>query len=690
MPHRTVIAALVLLGVSVTLAADTFPPIPRKLPPTNGVKISADDRARLEAELGKVQRRLKAAEAKPALAEILPDVRVYEKAVRYALLHDEFYEARKATTRPAKAPAAPKAGAKAEPPRGVAAALDLLKTANRRLDELEAGKPSWVAKKGPLVRGYRSDVDGSDQPYGLDITDDVDLSKPAPLYVWLHGRGDAETDLYFIKAREAKGGELRPKGAIVLHPFGRHCVGFKSAGEIDVLDAIESVKQRYKIDADRIVLAGFSMGGAGVWHIGAHYPGRWAALHPGAGFVDVKRYQNADPAKVPAAERLLWGVYDVPEYVLNLFNVPVVSYSGENDKQRASANVMAEAFKANGRELTQFVGPHVEHKWLPLPEMLKLLGEHVAEGRDRHPKHVRLQTRTLRYGKAFWVEATGLGEHWADARVDAAFDGASTIELATKNVTGLALSHPAAGTPELAKAAGDATTELVVDGTKLSVPTRDFAAKPVRLKKTGKAWAVAADENPAVGALAKRPGLQGPIDDAFVSPFLFVAPTGKAASPAVQKWVEFEMKHQQDRWQALMRGNLRVKKDTEVTPEDVRKYNLVLWGDAKSNKLIAQAADKLPAKWAGGKLSFDGRSFDAATHVPTLIYPNPQNPVKYVVLNSGLTFREDHDRTNSIQNPKLGDWAIVDVTTPPTAAAPGRVVENGFFDEAWQPKPPAK
>jgi hypothetical protein len=67
-----------------------------------------------------------------------------------------------------------------------------------------------------------------------------------------------------------------------------------------------------------------------------------------------------------------------------------------------------------------------------------------------------------------------------------------------------------------------------------------------------------------------------------------------------------------------------------------------------------------------------------------LIYPNPLNPQKYVVLNSGPTFREGHDRTNSLQNPKLGDWALIDLAEPPSATAPGRIVAAGVFDEKWQ------
>jgi hypothetical protein len=91
--------------------------------------------------------------------------------------------------------------------------------------------------------------------------------------------------------------------------------------------------------------------------------------------------------------------------------------------------------------------------------------------------------------------------------------------------------------------------------------------------------------------------------------------------------------------------------------------------------------------------------YDGNRFVPAFIFPNlHQKPVPrqrlspaddaqgYIVLNSGLTFREGHDRTNSLQNPKLPDWAIVDITQPPDAFSPGRIHDAGFFDEKWQLK----
>jgi hypothetical protein len=78
------------------------------------------------------------------------------------------------------------------------------------------------------------------------------------------------------------------------------------------------------------------------------------------------------------------------------------------------------------------------------------------------------------------------------------------------------------------------------------------------------------------------------------------------------------------------------------------------------------------------------RRFPAASHVPLLIHPNPLNPSRYVVLNSGFTFREYDYLNNARQVAKLPDWAVVDVTTPPDSRYPGKVVAADFFNESWK------
>ncbi len=157
---------------------------------------------------------------------------------------------------------------------------DLLQLAQQRLDSLTERQAPWATAKGRVVRGFYSKVDGSPQPYGLEIPAAIDLSQPVPLLVFLHGRGDKTTDLHFIDQRLKRAGKVGLPGAIVLHPFGRQCIGFKSAGEIDVLEAIEDVSRKYRIDANRIIMMGFSMGGAGAWHLGRPLRGSLGRREP--------------------------------------------------------------------------------------------------------------------------------------------------------------------------------------------------------------------------------------------------------------------------------------------------------------------------------------------------------------------------------------------------------------------------
>ncbi|HEY2840427.1 MAG TPA: prolyl oligopeptidase family serine peptidase, partial [Pirellulales bacterium] len=372
----TLSALALLSAVSIAGAAEEK----RTLPPP-GIEVPQGEAEQLKAELARLRGKL--AELDKGHLErnrdwerLKPDVEILLKAVDYALRDGSFYNTRE-----------------------IAWADAQFKLAADRIEALARGQHPWTVERGLVVRGFRSRLDQSAQPYGLVIPDDFDFVKPASLYVWLHGRGDTALDLQFIQQRLTSPGQIRPAGAIVLHPFGRYCNGYKSAGEVDVFEAVEAVARDYKIDRDRIVLIGFSMGGAGVWHIGAHYPDRWAAISPGAGFVDVRRYQNLSPDELPTwHEQTLWNVYDAPAYARNLLNVPLVAYSGELDKQKQAADLMEETLRAQGLTMTHIIGPGVGHKYEPkaLVDLMARLKVFEQRGLNHHPEAVHLQTRTLR------------------------------------------------------------------------------------------------------------------------------------------------------------------------------------------------------------------------------------------------------------------------------------------------------
>src|SRR5262249_7213098 len=148
---------------------------------------------------------------------------------------------------------------------------------------------------GRTVRAYRSRVDRSLQPYTV-IVPETYHGQPMRLDLVLHGRNARLNEVSFIADAEW-GRPVNPLGdRIELHVYGRTNNAYRWAGEADVFEALDAVLRNYKIDETRIVLRGFSMGGAGGWHIGLHYPDRWAAIEAGAGFSETKNYAKAQNA----------------------------------------------------------------------------------------------------------------------------------------------------------------------------------------------------------------------------------------------------------------------------------------------------------------------------------------------------------------------------------------------------------
>jgi len=126
-----------------------------------------------------------------------------------------------------------------------------------------------------------------------------------------------------------------------------------------------------------------------------------------------------------------------------------------------------------------------------------------------------------------------------------------------------------------------------------------------------------------------------------------------------------------------LRGDVRVKDDRFVSAGDIADDNLILFGDPGSNSVMARVIAKLPIRWTKSEIEIGTRTFSAADHVPVLIYPNPLNPKRYVVINSGHTFGdEDFRGTNAWLYPRLGDYSVV--------KANGDVALSGFFDEQWR------
>ncbi len=656
--------------------AQTPPPPAKRLPPA-GIAIPAPARTELTAataalatEISTLRTELTTARKTTFLA-LLPDVEIYHKAVDWALRYDEFFDLKQLDS-----------------------ARHLLAVGRERAAALRAGTPPWLEATGTIIRGYRSKLDDSLQPYALVVPANwrrtatpataTSPALPVParrLDVVLAGRNEKRTELAFIAEREKSPGEIVPADAIVLHPYGRYCNATKFAGEVDVMEAMQLVRKFYKIDTGKIVVRGFSMGGASTWHLATHFPGLWAAASPGAGFAETAIYNQAlDPGKPERTwwEQKLWHWYDATTVAGNLLNVPTIAYSGELDPQKQSADLMEKAAAAEGLKLERIIGPQTAHKYHPdsKTQLAARLAELTAQPRPLWPAESRFTTYTLRYAVSDRIKIMELEKSWERADVTVKFPAPQRLEITTRNVAVLSIM--------LDSADGLTTT---VDGQPVTIG--EIVPYYWLVKADGK-WTYQ-DHTYTAGRWRKQtrkmPGLSGPINDAFMDPFVFVRPTGLPLNAKVGAWTTSELAHATKMWRDIFRGELIVKDDTALTDDDLDNKHLILWGDATSNAVIAKilASKKLPLTWDAQSLTFQGKSYDAAHHAPVLVFPNPlSTQQRYVVLNSGIDFRDEAYGTNSLQTPKLPDYAIIDLREPAGPRWPGKIATAGFFDEAWK------
>lgn len=572
----------------------------------------------------------------------------------------------------------------------------LLEKAIRRGNERHAAATKeqslWIERRGKIALGYLSKVDGSVQPYGLIVPKQYDPKVPIRLDVVLHGstRPVGMSELRFMaRFDEGDGENASPPDHpfIELHPLGRVENCYRWAGETDVFDAIADVCDRFSIDDHRIVLRGMSMGASGTWHLGLKNPDWFAALGPYCGYVDTHRFSETPLPNfvkigpLPEHQELGLHMLDSVDYAANAGIVPAIACMGEKDIFFQAHVIMGEAMQREGLTMTNLISPGTGHVIDPVThaEQMRRIAEHVAAA-PRQLRELRFVTWTLKYNRCDWLKVLGLDQHYARAEISAKFVDDTLVIGELRNINRFAISG----------------WSVPVKPKKLRIGKDEFKFhehfgkfnEDAILQRHGDHWQFD-DKGYAVHRAEKSPGQQGPIDDAFTSPFLCVRGTGKPWNAAVQTYADASLKRFADEWHHYFRGELPVKDDAAVTDDDLRSRNLILFGDPGNNSWIAKVLPKLPLTWSKETLRFGDQEYSAAEHLPALIAPNPLPEArdKYVVLNSGHTFREaELAKVNYLLFPRWGDWAVLQIDPSPPAGEPleDKVLRAGYFDEQWQ------
>ncbi len=141
------------------------------------------------------------------------------------------------------------------------------------IEEAEAGNDRFAAQREFARMAYRSKLDDTFQPYMVYVPKDFDSNRKYPLLVFLHGSASTETNIRGWR-------DIIPEGFIALGPRGRGPSNYYcwDNAQTDIAEAIQSVKENFSIDERNVFLAGFSMGGYGVYRTFHETPGTFRAI----------------------------------------------------------------------------------------------------------------------------------------------------------------------------------------------------------------------------------------------------------------------------------------------------------------------------------------------------------------------------------------------------------------------------
>ena len=395
--------------VLVMMLLGQFEPPPKNVPSETDVIAIRDKLAVLNDRLAKLRRQ-------NTPSHLMADVAIYAKAAEWIVRHQEYFD-----------------------PASTKWTIEALDKGIDRATQVESGNPTWIHRRGSTVLAYQSRVDESIQPYAIVLPKEYRDGQAHrwPLHVELHGRNASLNEVSFLHQNDDKPLKEDVRW-IQLNIFGRTNNAYRWAGETDVFEALADVKKRFPIDDRRITLRGFSMGGAGAWHLGLHYPTMWSTVGAGAGFVETMHHLQRTEPLSPLHQRTT-RIYDAQDYALNAFNVPIIGYGGELDPQLFAAKTMHAMGEKLGVPIPILIGPETAHKFHPdsLKQFMSFLDEHSKAGRTEFPDRpkIRFVTYTPKYNECSWLTIEEQQRPYDASIVDASVDvGSKTLTIQTKNI----------------------------------------------------------------------------------------------------------------------------------------------------------------------------------------------------------------------------------------------------------------
>jgi len=260
----------------------------------------------------------------------------------------------------------------------VAAVEKALRSPSRGPSPFEAGRI--------LERSAKSDLDGEEFTYAIQVPASYDPAKAWPLLITLHGAGGNGPDWIRTWARTA--GSTH----VLLAPTTPRHTWAARQGHAYVLTALRETGDALNIDPDRVYLDGMSMGAGGAFRLAEHVPDHWAAIGPRCNVPDIRQKKDKTFVTMLADNYRMVPVY----WVLGAKDEKIPIEWGR------AAKVELEAAKG---ELIYREFPEGGHEW-SLERDEAVLDWYDRHTRSPYPNEILWKSYEKIFARAFWVEVT--------------------------------------------------------------------------------------------------------------------------------------------------------------------------------------------------------------------------------------------------------------------------------------------
>ena len=527
-------------------------------------------------------------------------------------------------------------------------------------------------------RTFVSGIDGSVQYYAVQTAGPRAEGDPEPgLILATHGAG--------VEAAGLVGHYARKPWAHVVCPTNRRHFGFdwEDWGRLDFIEVFEDAGKWLEYDPQRVYLTGHSMGGHGVWHLGATFPGLFAALGPSAGWISfwsytgAARYEDASP--IEALLRRATAASDTLSLSRNYLQHGIYILHGDADDNVPveQARTMRTHLAEYHADFAYYEKPGAGHWWgspcVDWPPMLDFFRHH-ARPEPAEVRHVAFVTANPAVSaRCDWVTIAAQVEPMLPSRVDIQLDAdARTFTGSTENVRRLALDlmHVPEG-----------TLAMSLDGTTLTDIARPAGEPSLWLARSDEVWRVIEPPSPAL----KSPDRSGPFKQAFRNHMVFIY--GTKGSDAENAWSLAKARYDAETFGYRGNGSVGVVPDVAFVTQQWRTAadaNVILYGNARTNGAWSYVLGSCPVRIEPGVVKLGGRHVTGDDLACLFVYPRTGSAraLVGVIGGTGVTGMRLTDRLPYfVSGVGYPDWLVMgpEVLLEGTAGIRG----TGYFGDDW-------